>query len=81
MFKKVRPIFAYKKACKVIDSCTTSQQLEAANRYINLFFKLYASEKPRFSYIEYAVNENVSMMYSKLLFKHNIKQRQFNEYE
>ena len=81
MVKSVRPIFAYKKACKVIDSCTSLQQLEAANRYINLFFKYYASEKPRFSYVEYIVSENISMMYSRLLFRHNIKQRQFNEYE
>lgn len=78
MLQRTRPIYAYRKACKVIESCTNVIQLEAAKKYINLFFKSYASELPRWSYIEYAVYENVAKMYQKLLYKHNMKYRKLS---
>ena len=35
---------AYRKAVKVIDSCENLEQIEAARRYINNFFKVYSTE-------------------------------------
>lgn len=78
MLNRVRPIYAYRKACKVIDSCTNVNQLVGAKKYINLFFKAYASELPGWSIVEYAVYENVAKMYSKLLYKHNMKHRKLS---
>ena len=35
-------IFAYRKALKVIDSCTNPIQLKGARNYVNNFFKVYS---------------------------------------
>ena len=35
-------IYAYKKALRVIDSCTNPIQLKGARNYVNNFFKVYS---------------------------------------
>ena len=75
----VSPIFSYKKACRVIDSCISEQHLVAARRYTNLFFESYSSPtlKFKYNYKEMLTDEMVSKMYSRLLRKLFDKQLEF----
>ena len=34
---------SYKKAIKIIDSCTNQDHIEASRRYVNLFFKTHTT--------------------------------------
>lgn len=44
---------SYDKASAIIKSCNTFQQLKAAKKYVNLFFKFHSSSYPSF------LNKNV----------------------
>lgn len=72
---------SYKKALKVIDSCTNSIHIAGARTYINLFFSSN-SEKSypnKYSFTTYVTDEIIVNMYERLRIKLLLKERSFNE--
>ena len=67
---------SYRKALKVIDTCTTLDHIEGARRYINNFFKTYSElSNFRFGPFEtYEANTLLVRMYTRLYEKLDEKQ-------
>lgn len=64
----INSISQYKKACRVIDSCTNLLHLDAARTYTNLFFKLNSkrSYKTKYGFTEYITDSMIGDMYERL---------------
>jgi|SaaInlStandDraft_1057018.scaffolds.fasta_scaffold48041_1 hypothetical protein len=59
----------YNKAIKVIESCENDLHLQAAKRYINLFFRKYSIEKSGTFIIDSVLEEFYSELKSMLELK------------
>lgn len=67
---------AYKKALKVIDSCSNSYHLEGARNYVNIFFRVNSIEKLhlKIGFRTYITDDFVGEMYNRLLKKLHLKE-------
>jgi len=70
----------YKKALKVIDSCTNPYHLEGARKYINLFFLSNTTKEhpTKFGIKVYDVDDLIAKMYNRLLVSLLDKEQQVN---
>lgn len=59
---------SYKKAIRVIDSCTNLYHIEGARTYINLFFSSNSKkQRPnKFGIATYVTDDMIAKMYSRL---------------
>lgn len=67
---------AYKKALKVIDSCSNSYHLEGARNYVNNFFRVNSIEKlhVKIGFRTYITDDFIGEMYNRLLKKLHLKE-------
>ena len=70
---------SFKKANKVITSCTKQSHLKAARKYINLFFKTYCTNYSiKSGFRVYKPSTMVAELYDTLLHNLSSKERQFD---
>jgi hypothetical protein len=72
---------SYKKALRVIDSCTNILHLAGARTYVNLFFSSN-SEKSypnKYTFTTYVTDDFIAKMYNRLLVKLLEKERDLND--
>ena len=74
-------LYSYKKALRVIDSCTNSLQLVGARNFCNNFFIHYSVEQPktRLGFTTYLTDELIGKMYRRLLKKLYFKEKELND--
>ena len=68
---------SYKKAIKIIDSCTNQDHIEASRRYVNLFFKTHTTFEEKYSGIMEIrlAEESTAKAYQKLYRKLDMKEK------
>ena len=73
-------IYAFKKAMRVVDSCTNKHHTDAARTYINLFFRSYLSSSytNKLGFTTYLTDEMVGTMYDRLLRRLTLKENSFD---
>ena len=77
---KNHPEVAFKKANKVITSCTKESHLKAARKYINLFFKTYCDNYSiKSGFRVFKPSTMVADLYDTLLHNLSSKERQFDK--
>ena len=67
---------SYKKALKVIDSCTNIHHIGGARNYINNFFRVNSLEKihSKIGFRTYVTDEYIGEMYNRLTKKLHLKE-------
>tara|TARA_E500000331_G_scaffold259211_1_gene250072 strand:- start:1489 stop:1740 length:252 start_codon:yes stop_codon:yes gene_type:complete len=77
---KSHPEAAFKKANKVISSCTKQSHLKAARKYINLFFNTYCTNYSiKSGFRVYKPPTFIAEKYDTLLHNLSLKERQFDK--
>ena len=80
LYSKTHPKAAFKKANKVIDSCTKDIHLKAARKYINLFFKNYCTNYSiKSGFRVFKPTAFVEESYNTLLYNLSSKERQLDK--
>ncbi len=79
LYIKSHPQAAFKKANKVIDSCTKDIHLCAARKYINLFFENYCTNYSiKSGFRVFKPTAFVEESYNTLLYNLSLKERQLD---
>lgn len=72
----VSPLYTYKKALKVIDSCENEIHIIGAKKYCNNFFTQHSKESysHKFGLKQYITSDYISIMYERLKRKIHLKE-------